>query len=358
MKKIIFILLLIFVAGTLGGCTLNFSNTSKNAGGVFKSYDFGEKWQSINKIKSDKEKKSNIGSFNSTLVKIDPQNHQFIYLGTQGNGLLYSDNAGLEWQNILSSGTIFDIALDHQNSGVIYVVLGQEIYKTLNLGKNWFPVYSESRKKVSLSSLAINPVDNLILYFGTTEGEVYQTQDGGESWKLILDAKNSVAKIMVSPKNTRKVYVATQKKGIFKSSDSGKNWQNLLDNYYDKNDRTKRRQEKGKETFRDMDFDLTINDGLLLLTNYGLLKTTNGGQSWYEISLLTPPDSVLFRALAINPHDNSQIYYSTNKLLYRTFDSGKTWLSSKLPSSRSAEDLTLDPQTPNVLYMALSTLSQ
>jgi len=57
--------------------------------------------------------------------------------------------------------------------------------------------------------------------------------------------------------------------------------------------------------------------------------------------------------LEIGPQDRQQIYYTTDSALYRTFDGGATWLSSRLPSSRSGQAIVVDYQTPNVIYLGL-----
>ena len=353
MKRLILILIIIFAAVGLTGCTLSFSTgTSKNVGGIFKSYDYGEKWEATNLISKDDKKTKTIDKVNSSLIKIDPQNHSKIYLGTQGDGIFYSENAGGNWVNILSKGNVYDLVLDSKNSGVVYTSLGKNLYKSIDLGENWESIYLEERSKILITSLAIDPVNNLLIYFGTSAGEVYKTLDGGESWQLILEDEedDAIKKIMVNPKNTRRIYVATATQGIYKSFDKGNGWQNLIDNYItDEKDREMR----GMKEFNDMVFDGTQNDSLLFASEYGLLKSYNGGESWQEIKLLTPANSILIRALGINPYNRNQIYYSTENAIYRTFDGGKTWLTSELPSSRIATDLLVDFQTPNVIYMGL-----
>ena len=147
------------------------------------------------------------------------------------------------------------------------------------------------------------------------------------------------------PKNNKIIYLATSSQGIYKSSDKGETWQNLKDNYKNYN---------GANIYRNLIFDFTKNDALLYASNYGLLKSPDGGKNWQEIKLLTPPNSIAIRSLAINPYESNQIYYATNIAFYRTFDGGQTWLTSSLPSPRIANYLLVDPVTTNVIYMGMS----
>jgi len=359
MKKTILLIIILFLTTTLTGCTLaDFFNVGgNNIGGVFKSYDFGENWEASNIIKIEKNKATTIDAVNSTVIKIDPQEHTSIYLGTASNGLWHSANAGANWTNILPKASVYNIALDPKNSGVIYTSLGNQIFKSIDLGKNWQSIYKEEREEVLITSLAIDPVDNLLVYFSTTNGEVYKTLDGGESWQIIRQPERTrgsiIKRILINPKNTRKVYITTFENGIFKSSDKGKSWQNLKENYYDNLDRDIKREYKGVEQVYDAVLDTTQNDTLIFASAFGLLKSQDGGQTWNKIQILTPPNKVIFKSLAISPIDNRQIYYLTSTTLYRTFDAGQTWLTSQLPSKRLAKDMAIDYKTSNVLYMAM-----
>lgn len=355
MKKIFLLILLIIFPITLTGCSLGITTSSRTTGGIFKSYDFGESFEDSNKAIIN-NKLSNIGGVNVSVIRMDPQDNKKIYVGTNGNGIYYSENGGLEWRNIFSKGKVYDLVLDAKNSGVVYVSFGSQIYKTLDLGEKWDLIYSEERTMAKINTLAIDFVDNLTLYFGTSEGEVYKTQDGGESWKIVLEADDDIEKILVNPKNVRKIYVATRREGLYKSLDKGLSWAKLA--YYNEDDRESRRNFRGVEDFFDMAFDSTKNDALIVASDFGLLKTTDGGNFWYEVPILTPPSSknVYIRSLAINSNDGDQIYYATDQTFYRTFDGGKTWLAEKLPSTRSGNSILVDFKNGNVVYLGMASV--
>ena len=69
MKKITSLTLLLIILTlliVLTGCNLAFKTNSKNIGGVFKSYDFGENWQAMNVINPlvQNQKIKNINNLN------------------------------------------------------------------------------------------------------------------------------------------------------------------------------------------------------------------------------------------------------------------------------------------------------
>ncbi len=363
MKKIIFLFIILILTTTLTGCSLSDlslgSKSKTSGGGIFKSIDFGENFQNSSLIEYKNKKATTINNLGVNQIKIDPLNHKNIFLGSTNNGLWYSDNAGENWRNIFKDGTIYDVALDPQNSGVAYISTGKNVYKSLDLGKNWDSLYWETREKYIISALTIDTTNNLVLYLGTSSGEIHKTIDGGESWEKIFQLEGAIIKkILVNPKKNSIVYVGTASKGIFKSENSGSDWINLKNNYFPttKEDLQKRRERKGVTSFNDLIFDLTKNDALLYGSNFGLIKSDDGGKTWDEINILTPAGEVYVRELAINPRDDNQIYYGTRNAFYRTFDKGKTWLASTLPTKLSVGALAVDQTNPNVIYMGMKNI--
>ncbi|HPA25724.1 MAG TPA: hypothetical protein PLK76_03130 [bacterium] len=353
--KKFFLLILISVILFSSGCTISLSgNSSDNSSGVFKSYDYGETWQNSNTAKLA-DKTTTLNNINIRKIVFDPFDHKKIYLAT-GSGVWYSEDAGANWKNVLADSLIYDLALDQQKSGIVYVSLGQQIYKTLDLGVNWQQLFLESRINVFVNTLATDPQNNLVIYFGSSMGEIYKTSDGGASWSLIYQhpKKDPLNKILINPQNNQIIYAGLAKEGILKTIDGGKNWFNLKENYATKKGADGKLLFTGSQNFYDLIFDLTQNDALLYSSSAGLLKSDDGGKNWQALKLLTPAKNLIINALAINPKDNSQIFYATNTVFYRSSDAGKTWIATSLPSNKVANVLQIDPQTPNVLYLGMT----
>ncbi|HPI67317.1 MAG TPA: hypothetical protein PKZ16_02125 [bacterium] len=353
MKKFLLLALVPFLVLTLSGCTLMPSvSNSKNIAGVFKTYDYGETWKTINEGTLD-QKKVSLNTIDINRIALDPTDHKQIYAGTSSRGVWYSNDGGGLWQNILSAGTVYSLAPDPKERGILYVSLGTKVYKTLDLGKKWQSIYLETRPKIAITALAVDPAENLVVYLGTNSGEVYQTADGGESWKNITKTTGQIKKILVNPKDHNIIYLLTTNNGIYKTSDRGLTWKNLKNNYQSTKDKSK--NFSGALIASDLIFDPTQKDALLYASKYGLLQTKDGGENWQPIKILTPPNSAIINSLAINPQNNKQIFYATSAAIFRSFDSGQTWLSSASPSSKSPKIIIIDPDTPNVLYLGMST---
>ena len=345
--KIIFLSFLVTVL--ISGCSFSLSSSSKD-GGVYKSFDYGENFEQKNLLKSDDEQESSIDSINTREIIFDDSDHKLVFLASRENGVFMSTDGAESWQRIFPKAIVYSIDTDPVNRGIVYVSTGNRVYKTIDMGQNWQVVYLESRKGTAVTQVVVDPKNSKKILLATSGGEVFESLDTGESWNLLSQVKGYIRKLLVNNNNPEIVYAATLKKGLYKSIDGGKNFEDISKSYLSINSSNKQ--------FRAAVLDVSSSDGLFLVTKYGILRTTDGGISWQDLSLLTPKKSVLINAFAINPKDTKEMYYATEDIIYRTFDSGQTWLSTKVSSQRMPVYLVVDPETANVIYMGVMEIDE
>src|SRR6266849_4660856 len=132
-------------------------------------------------------------------------------------------------------------------------------------------------------------------YFGAVGGGLWKTTDGGTTWKNIgLTDTQAIARVRVHPTNPDIVYVAAfghpygpnTERGVFRSKDGGKTWTKVL-------------YRSDRAGAVDLCFDLH-NPNVLYAAIWdayrtpwslssggsesGLFKTTDGGDTWKEIT--------------------------------------------------------------------------
>lgn len=118
-------------------------------------------------------------------IAIDPNNSNVVYIG--GAPSFYkTTNAGTSWFNSTNgiSDTIFDITIDPTNTNTIYAATPDGVFKTTNAGSNWTNTGCTGARAV-----LIDPDDNELIYAGTSSG-VYQSTIGGGSWSAMSDGLN------------------------------------------------------------------------------------------------------------------------------------------------------------------------
>ncbi len=343
-KSLIFILLiLIFIAG----CTIKLGGAKAPAvAGVFKSFDKGNNWVQKNLFLHSGGTGS-IAGLNVINLTFDPVDNKAIYLASDGAGLLYSYDSGDSWQkaNRVGNGRIESVVVDPKNKCVIYATFANTILKSVDCNRSWSEVYIDTRADKAVTALAIDAYSNLVIYGGNTAGDILKSTDGGGEWRVIKRLNNPVAKILIDPDDSRIIYVATKNSGIFKTTDAGANWTDINEGL---------KQYSGAFEYKNLIFDQSLPNSLLLVAKYGLIKTNDGGSTWEAIKLITPPATTDIYSVAINPQDNKEIYYATRSTFYKTVDGGQNWITKRLPSAAAPTYLTVDPSDPNILYMGLT----
>src|SRR5205809_1035325 len=125
------------------------------------------------------------------------------------------------------------------------------VWKTIDGGRIWEPVF-DSQPVASIGALAVAPSAPDTIYVGSGESTlrdsagfgngIYKSTDAGRTWThLGLSDTQHIGKIAVDPKNPEVVFVAAighlyaanPDRGLFRSRDGGRTWQKVL--YMDEN---------------------------------------------------------------------------------------------------------------------------
>lgn len=349
--KVKIILLIATVALIASGCSISFNSGagSGNDGGVYRSDTRGDSWVQKVLMPTTSGRPKSIGALNAVSLVMDPSDNKAIYLGTLDNGLFYSYDKGEDWQVSTSLGrvTVNDVAVDPSAKCTIYAASANKVFKSVDCARTWSQVYYDNDAKVSVNAIAIDHYNSNNVFIGTSRGEIIKSSDKGNSWQTLDRFEDNVEKIVIRPDDTRIMFVATARKGIFRSTDAGVHWTDLGDNLKGFSDAMR---------FRDLVVSSSEPGTVILATHYGLLESSDNGNVWKSIKLITPEKDAIINAVAIGPKDAKEIYYVTNSTFYRSIDGGANWSTKQLPTTRAGWKLLIDPQNPKTIYMGAKAL--
>ena len=203
-----------------------------------------------------------------------------------------------------------------------------------------------NRRHLVIDNLAFDPLDPDTLYAATWElksdkGWLFRTRDGGQTWQEIsLKRFNSAIRaIAISPSDPQRIALGISE-GVLLSLDRGQTWNRITRGY------------RSMYNVESLAFDPTDPDTLYVGTWHLGFKTTNLGKKWTAIHSGMISDSDMF-ALLVNPQKPEVLFSSACTGIYKSENGGLNWkkLKNGLPKeAKRTRTLHLDPSNPNTIY--------
>ncbi|MDQ5919942.1 MAG: hypothetical protein QG668_670 [Patescibacteria group bacterium] len=312
-------------------------------GGVFKTQTLGADWTQPSVLNQGKTIGS-IANVGTVTTAFDPQDPKIMYVGTTQNGLLMTLDGGESWQQArgLTSGRVTSIAVHPRNTCVVVAAVANQLMKTETCGRTWQQAYFDPRTAQVYSSVVIDPANPQVIYAGNTDGDILRSEDGGSAWRVIHRAESPISALTIDPRNTATLYAATAGSGLLKTIDRGTTWAPIT---------LAADQFEGARRPLFAAVDETVANGVFHISRNGILRSDDGGGSWRQLALPTPPAQTNIRAFVQHPRIAGVLVYATDTSVVFTQDGGVTWTPRKLPSTRSASFLAFDKESTPALYL-------
>ncbi len=325
--------------------------------GVFRSPDNGDSWGSASAVLTTGDQPVSLHASVDVLGLIqDPVDDNVIYARTRRNGLLYSLDSGASWTSppdeLVTSGLVYGLTINPQNPCELYAAINTKVFKSTTCARSWSEVFDAKNvggEPDLVTALALNPNRPNEIYAATKSGKVIRSPLSGAGWTTIKIFEDRIMDVLIDPVNPNRVFVALQTTGMWRTDDAGAEWKDISPDgseYFDSN------------VFSEAMFDLTARDTLITASKYGLLRTTDAGDTWTPITLLNAPGEVDIFSIAMNPSNANQMYYGTTNAFYRTADGGQIWEVKKIPTTKALTALMVDRTDPKVVYFGATDLTQ
>jgi len=319
-------------------------------GGVWKTADGGQTWANKRNVVVGNKVTTAGAQFNVLDMVVDPQDNKAIYLATSANGVIYTLDGGELWQQakIPNVTKVTAIAVDPKNKCTVYVASGNKIYKTDTCGRDWNQIFFEPRTEVVFTRLAVDHFNPTILFAGTSDGDILRSTTTGVSWEKIQRIDGvKITSLVIDPRDSRLVYVGTAGSGIFKTTDSGVTWTQIRKQFGDD-------LADGRKVVQVV-VDPVEANVIYNVCKYGILKSTDGGETWKALNLTSPPGTVKISSLAVDPKNNKNLVYTGVSTLQFSTDGGVSWTPKKLPTTQAGSVVMFDSLDSKVLYLGTTS---
>ncbi|HWP99808.1 MAG TPA: hypothetical protein VNK92_05010, partial [Vicinamibacterales bacterium] len=341
-------------------------------GGVWKTTSCGQLWTPVS------DGQIAVGSIGA--IDVSESHPDVVYVGTGsaairsnvsiGRGVYKSTDAGRTWTfvGLRDAGQIGAVRIHPKNPDIVYVAaLGNPfgpnrergVFRTRDGGRTWQHVLFIN-ERTGVVALAMNPSNPDEIYAGAwrgerkpwtiisggpaSEGGIYKTTDGGETWTHLANGlpQRLIGKVDVdvARSNPRVVYVLAEapgeERGLYRSDDGGATFRQVNNDF----DLLRR---PFYYTYVDVD---PKNENVVYVNNEDFWRSEDGGRTFRAIR--TPHGDN--HGMWINPDDPRIFIQSNDGGANVTLDGGRTWSTQLNQPTAELYMVSVDDQVPYRLY--------
>ena len=295
-------------------------------------------------------------------VVIDPNESRTVYAGTVNGGVFKSIDSGRTWSSVNSGLTdpwVGTLAIDPTNSSTVYAGTKTGVFKSTDGGGTWTAATAGPE---NVYALAVDPSAPTTLYAGNGSfqtGGVFKSTDGGNTWQATGLTNIGVSSLAIDPTTTDTLYAGVAlcsffeprcSSGILKSTDGGQSWDAVPIGLPV--------SEPLSYLLTELAFDnstpATLHAGMAICDTTPechavFYKSTDGGTTG-SVTVL-PGEEI--DALAVALTSPPTLYAGTENDVFKSTDGGSTWNVSK--ANTRVFTIAIDPTTPTTLYAGTSS---
>ena len=319
-----------------GGFTEEYLGVLIHRAKIFRSSDNGETWSDMNA--------GFVGDDKVSTLFINSSN--YIFAGTQFEGLFRSTDKGENWTKINSVGAHSVVSIVGASDNIVLAATDIGVFLSTDKGETWAACKDSLPNCKAMVALGDNIFagtidgifrstdygstwvesdngltnDNILtlvprpgnrVFAGSALGYITSSSDNGETWTRIGALQGNIESISFNTDNH--IFVTTNIYGAFRSTDEGKSWTKL--NFGSGN----------------LNRLLTINSKNYIFASdgKGIFRSTNNGNDWTRLDFVSNVTEI--QCLVINSQDNifvggteSSTYPHIGKV-YRSTDNGENW---------------------------------
>ena len=299
--------------------------------------------------------KSGSSSFVTYDIEYYLEGDQLIMLAGTSNGMLGSTDNGVTWSHVASEtiqGAVYDIAINSSPRRATIVVAGQNsngygaIFRSGNGGETFQQTYTTPTSGTRVVGAIFDAGNSSRVVALTDEGSLITSLDSGFSWgtTLIGEGSGGFRQLVRYPHEPNTLF-ALSASGLYKSANRGTSWR-LLDNELS--------QYPGATTINAITVS-PVAESMYLGTNYGILRSTNRGDSFQEVPFLVPANTIPTTAFATDPSSDSRAYAGVRQQIYETTDGGRSWQVATVEgASYTMTFLSVNPTNTQIVYAGFS----
>jgi photosystem II stability/assembly factor-like uncharacterized protein len=205
--------------------------------GVYRSRDGGQRWE---RLAVDIAKECSIGTPFVTSVMVDPDDQRTMWAGVEIDGVFRSRDGGDTWTHVetgLYDPDIHAMAIAATAPKRVYASTAREVFASVDLGETWQPLGIKDKWPLPYArGIAVKADDPGVLFAGcgeTTTGEkgyVLRSTDLGKTWETLqfpTPANSTIWGLATHPADANRILAFSLFGEVYISDDAGDSWRKI-----------------------------------------------------------------------------------------------------------------------------------
>ena len=229
-----------------------------------------------------------------------------------------------KWSHVLTHLETYTVLVHPTNPAVVFAGTVDGVWRSKDRGATFQQARFPDRGK-QIWSFLVDSRDDKRIYAGASPLDVYRSDDGGESWQRLPrpDIKDRarapfavrVMRMAQHPERGNEIYAALEVNGVIRTTDGGESWEDCSADLIRLSESPHLKSKIVSDTFAEGMLDghaIAISsadpDAVVLACRMGLFRSTDRGRTWQDMEMKKFSPVTYGRDVKVASHDPNTMY--------------------------------------------------
>ncbi len=228
------------------------------------------------------------------------------------------------WQHVLSEHETYTVHVHPTNPDIVFAGTADGVYRSTDRGRS-FQRTNFPDKAVQIWSFLVDAGNPSLVYAGGSPVSVYRSEDHGETWRALPDPGMPnravmpfacrVMRMAQHPATPGTIFAALEVNGVMRTTNGGESWNDCSEDLIRLAQLPHLKSKIVSDTFNEGMLDghaIAISpadpDKAIVAVRMGLFETADGGQTWHDKEMGRFSPKTYARDIKVSPQDGNTIY--------------------------------------------------